>query len=90
MHALPNKVSRAGDFATNECSDPCPGRRTIVVASLSRAARMHARPLHRHDDYCLRANVSWAWPVALIEVAEFVAMNCIFSDAAVNKVSVDG
>jgi hypothetical protein len=62
----------------------------VGVASIRCAGRVHARPLHRRDDYCLRANVSCAWPVALIEVAEFVDMNCIFSEAAVNKVSVDG
>jgi len=58
---------------------------------LSAAWRAYLRA-HRPgvDDYCLRANVSCACPVALIEVAEFVDMNCIFSDAAVSMVSVDG
>ena len=54
----------------------------------------HAKPRVHFDrskeTYCFRPRVSSAWPTELFDVAELVDMNCIFSEAAVSRVSVDG
>jgi len=60
MDNAPARYADAPSFATDDRGDPFRGRPMAGVASFRCAGRVDPRPLHRRDDYCLRANVSCA------------------------------